>query len=69
LKELLSFEDGFFNMYLFRHSGDLGSWIGLSSVAYGAFTLDVKSVLNESLEGILVGTQYYMNDNLLLSEN
>jgi hypothetical protein len=56
-------------MYLFRHSWDLGSWIGLSFVAYGAFTLDVKSVLHENLDGILVGTQYLMDDNIMLSEN
>jgi hypothetical protein len=27
---------------------------------YGAFTLEVKSVLNENLGGILGGTQCYM---------
>jgi len=33
---------------------------------YGAFTLDVKSMLNENLDGILDGTQ--MGNTLMLSE-
>jgi hypothetical protein len=35
---------------------------------YGAFTLDVKSVLNENLRGILGGTQCQMGNGLMLSE-
>jgi len=31
--------------------------LGGCCVSYGAFTLDVKSVLNENLGGILGGTQ------------
>ncbi len=37
-------------------------------LSYGAFTLDVKSVLNENLGGILGGTQCYMDDIVMLSE-
>jgi hypothetical protein len=32
----------------------------------GAFTLDVKSMLNENLGGILGSTQHYMADSLML---
>ncbi len=35
---------------------------------YGAFTLDVKSVLNENLGGILGGMQCLISDSLILSE-
>ncbi len=36
---------------------------------YGAFTLDVKLVLNENLDGInLHDTQCEMDDSLMLSE-
>jgi hypothetical protein len=35
---------------------------------YGAFTLDVKSVLNEILDGILHGMQCLIGDSLMLSE-
>jgi hypothetical protein len=34
----------------------------------GAFTLDVNSVFNENLAGILGGTQCKMSDGLMLSE-
>jgi hypothetical protein len=34
----------------------------------GAFTLDVKSVLNENLGGILGGSQCWIGDGLMLSE-
>jgi hypothetical protein len=37
-------------------------------VTNGAFTPDVKSVLNENLGGILGGTQCKMSDSLMLSE-
>ncbi len=37
------------------HSGNIGCW--LIGLTYGAFTLDVKSMLNENLGGILGGTQ------------
>ncbi len=40
----------------------------LSKACYGAFTLDVKLVLNENLVGILGGTQCEMGDSLMLSE-
>jgi hypothetical protein len=36
--------------------------------SYGAFTLDVKSMLNENLGGILGGTQCLMGDRLMLNE-
>jgi hypothetical protein len=36
--------------------------------SYGAFTLDVKSVLNENLGGILGSMQCKIGDNLMLSE-
>jgi hypothetical protein len=36
-------------------SGNIGCW--LIELTYGAFTLSVKSVLNENLGGILGGTQ------------
>jgi hypothetical protein len=36
--------------------------------SYGAFTLDVKSMLNENLDGILGGTQCQMGDSLMLNE-
>jgi hypothetical protein len=36
---------------------------------YGAFTLDVKSVLNENLGGNLGGTQYLMGDSLKCEMN
>jgi acyl-coenzyme A thioesterase PaaI-like protein len=36
--------------------------------SYGAFTLDVKSMLIENLGGILGGTQCSMGDSLMLSE-
>jgi hypothetical protein len=35
---------------------------------YGTFTLDVKSMLNENLGGILGDTHCWMGDNLMLSE-
>jgi hypothetical protein len=35
---------------------------------YGAFTLDVKLVLNENLVGILGGTQCYKSYSLTLNE-
>jgi hypothetical protein len=34
-----------------------------TSVNYSAFTLDVKSMLNENLGGILGGTQCQMGDS------
>lgn len=34
----------------------IGAFTFLSEASYGAFTLDVQSVLNESLGGILSGT-------------
>jgi hypothetical protein len=36
--------------------------------SYGAFTLDVKSMLNWNLDGILGGTQCQVDDSLMLSE-
>jgi hypothetical protein len=38
------------------------------NVTYGTFTLDVKSMLNIHLGGILGGTQCWMGDSLMLSE-
>jgi hypothetical protein len=38
------------------------------SPSYGAFTLDVMSVLNENLGGILGGTYCSMDDTLMLGE-
>jgi hypothetical protein len=35
----------------------------------GAFTLDVKSMLNENLGGILGGTQFQMGNSLMLNES
>jgi hypothetical protein len=35
--------------------------------SYGAFTLDVKSMLNENLDGILGGTQCQMDDKVNVS--
>jgi hypothetical protein len=40
-----------------------------SWLTYGAFTLDVKSMLNVNLDGILGGTQCQMGDSLMLSED
>jgi hypothetical protein len=37
------------------HSANIRCW--LIELTYGAFTLDVKSMLNENLGGILGGTQ------------
>jgi hypothetical protein len=34
----------------------IGAFTFLSEASYGAFTLDVQSVLNENLGGILSGT-------------
>ncbi len=39
-----------------------------SLIIYGAFTLNVKSVLIDNLGGILGGTQCYMGNSLMLSE-
>jgi hypothetical protein len=39
------------------HNPLLKSLLLEQTVTYGAFTLDVKSVLNENLGGILGGTQ------------
>ncbi len=44
------------------------SKIGLYKAIDGAFTLDVKLVLNENLGGILGGTQCQMCDSIMLSE-
>jgi hypothetical protein len=38
------------------------------SMYHGAFTLDVKSVLNENLGGILGGTQCKIGHSSMLSE-
>jgi hypothetical protein len=38
--------------------------LDLTANNYGAFTLDVKSVLNKDLGGILGGTQCKMVDNV-----
>jgi hypothetical protein len=43
-------------------------FVKIRLVSYGAFTLAVKSVLNENLGGILGGTQFWMGDGLMLSE-
>jgi hypothetical protein len=39
-----------------------------NTLTYGAFTLDVKLVLNENLGGILGGAQCYKSYSLMLSE-
>jgi hypothetical protein len=39
-----------------------------TSITNGAFTLDVKSVLNENLGGILGGMQCQVVDSLMLSK-
>ncbi len=43
--------------------------IGSEKQNKGAFTLDVKSMLNENLGGSLGDTQCYMGDSLMLSES
>jgi hypothetical protein len=40
----------------------------INIMLYGAFTLDVKLVLNENLGGILGGTQCEMDHSSMLSE-
>ncbi len=42
---------------------------GHSQINNGAFTLDVKLMLNENLGGILGGTQCQMGYSLMLSES
>jgi hypothetical protein len=41
----------------------------LTCLSYGAFTLDVKSMLNENLGGILGGTQCQMGDSFNVKMN
>jgi hypothetical protein len=43
---------------IWKHNATWGGQLGFCKyTSYGAFTLDVKSVLNENLGGILGGTQ------------
>ncbi len=66
---MMTLKSGNYRVQIFNMSRHwIQFYTRVSETTYGAFTLNVKFMLNENLGDILGGTQYEMAESLMLSE-